>query len=68
MSRDPIGYVVVEYNQASGRPGFASGTFYHESEQREAADEARHHREAAKKSGRADTFAVARVFLAQELA
>lgn len=62
MDDDPIGYVVIEYNQASHMPDLVAGAYLHrdlESAQDELAD----HAERTKGVGRRETYQVAAVHL-----
>jgi hypothetical protein len=59
-----IGYVVIEYNQASHWPALEHETLYDTVD--EAALAAKHAEEATQRVGRRETYAVARVELIEE--
>jgi hypothetical protein len=61
MDRDPAGYVVVTYNQASHQPGLNLGADLH-SQLEDAVNARDWEREETKKNGRGETHYVARVF------
>ncbi len=56
-----VGYVVIEYNQASHWPSLEHDTLYDTVD--EAAEVAKHAEEATERIGRRETYAVARVEL-----
>jgi hypothetical protein len=60
-----VGFVVIEYNQASGQPGLNwAADLYN---RRSAAEEAAHHeRDLTDMSGRGERYAIARVVLEED--
>lgn len=65
MSR-PLGYVVVEYNQASGQPDIDSANPYIFQEEHEAEAAALRSEQATRLLGRRERYAVAELYLTQE--
>lgn len=64
MSSDQVGYVVLEYNQASGQPDIAGvGGLFDRSIADILADD---YRKEAQAAGRGETFAVARVVTVED--
>jgi hypothetical protein len=62
---DAIGYIVVEYNQASGQPGIPTGADLYWSAE-EAEDYAEFEREDTRSRGRGERYKVAKVVLVDE--
>ena len=61
---DIAGYVVIEYNQASGMPGLADDTVYDDAE--EAAAQADEYAASNRVVGRRETFAIGTIYIEED--
>lgn len=65
MSERNIGYVVVEFNQASGQPGFLDFPHIHNNHE-DAAEEAARMQRSNRQDGRRERYAVGTVAVEEE--